>query len=78
MIDYFYDVDERDAMFFYRATPLDKVKSSQVPLRVIGFANFCTKQGEGGDGCTVKHLVAVIRCNKNPLEIYYLHLTRLR
>ena len=47
MIDYFYDVDERDAMFFYRETPLDKEKSSQVPLRVFGFANVCTKRGGG-------------------------------
>lgn len=62
MIDYFYDVDERDAMFFYRATPLDKVKSSQVPLRVFGFANFCTKQGEGRWGRLYSK--ALGSCNK--------------
>lgn len=44
MIDYFYDVDERDAMFFYRATPLDEAKSTQDPLRVFASANFRTKR----------------------------------
>lgn len=40
MIAYFYDVDERDAMFFYRATPLDESKFSQYPLRVLCFSNY--------------------------------------
>lgn len=78
MVDYFYDVDERDVMFFYRVILLDKVKFFQVLLCVFGFVNFCIKQGEGGDGCIVKYLVVVIRCNKNFLEIYYLYLMCLQ
>ena len=65
MIDYFYDVDERDAMFFYRETPLDKEKSSQVPLRVFGFAN--VKRGGGGWRWEQLYM----------LEICYLYLTLL-
>ena len=59
MIDYFYDVDERDAMFFYRETPLDKEKSSQVPLRAFGFANVCTKRSGGGN--SYLHLTLLTR-----------------
>ena len=60
MIDYFYDVDEKDAMFFYRATPLNEQSLSKIHC-VLGILVLSGVEVGTAVRCkrTVKRLVAI-------------------
>ena len=62
MIDYFYEVDERYAMFFYSATPLDEAKCSQGPLRALDLSGV-----ERGHSPGAKHFIVTVKRFRNLL-----------